>query len=396
MLRTFFQRPIRSGLLFIAAMFAAGCTSGGGKGITYEKNYKGTYETGTTLLASTVNFTLSWNESNGVVTGTYQDDHFAKSGVSLSGTVANGAYSFTVVLKDVIEGVQSIEIGVASVGGVLEADIQGKDSSGATVFAAMNVALESFGNGGSGTSKPADVASFFSQVAGTYKWIAKRTGKADTTFTKGKEYSITITADKKVSVPKDDGTTFTFTYGEDAGDTFEAYDHEAYIIVTRDGVKVLVQHHFEGDKVSLSYEIGAGTDGSFWTFSDASENTSAGNMESLGTGDAVGEFTAIITSRSGSASDYRFDVGQELTFAIDEDGNVTGDFGTFEYDDTTFHHATVIQSGVEVHQMYWYSPSKTATVKDSFQVHLKEGTFSSITFTVDNNGVGTYHYAKLK
>lgn len=395
MLGRFISRPYAQ-VCALAATFLLtfACRSGGGSGqaFDFEKIYTGSYSV-SGLSAAAVNFTLSWNESNGLATGMYQDNFFAPNGQRLSGTASDELKTFRVPFSAPVQGVQTLVFTLASSEKGLIAMVQGLGPSGATVFAASNVPLESAGGGTGGNAKPEDEEGFFAQIAGSHEWVASRTGANDDTWTAGKTYKAVITRGGRVTLSTDAGTV-EFTYGE-PDDKFAATENEAHVIAVRETCAFLLQHQFASNEKFLSCSMGDPATGASWMFrSPVTSTRTKGALAALGAGDAVGEFTATFTKLEGEGTIYH-QQGSDVTFRISAEGDLQWQFSQFPYADDTFQLSIAAIDGVQEHHLYWYYPNKSIAEKTVHLV-LRNGVFTSIAYVSVSDGKTRYHYAELK
>lgn len=354
-------------LLALSVTFIGACSKGGGGGSLYSNVMTGTYETAASFMFTTqaVKFTISWNESSGVVTGVYQDDYFAPNGISIKGVASNGSTSFSVPLAAEKDGVATITFAISKQGEKNIASVKGLSSSGGITFADDDVELSGTASSGTGTGDPTSVAGFFESIAGEYNWFATRSGGSDDQWKAGKTYKVIITKDKKITLPSEKGD-IEIVYGSEASDTFESYDHESYIIATRGDCKFLVQFQEGDDEPFMSCRKGNQTNSPFWKFTKE-EGASTGVLAEQGLGGAVGDYAWVVKSASPVGSpDIQFPVGTEFKFKVDADGNITSDFGDFPYD--TFSKIPVSSGGTTYYEGVWYSPSKTATNRKEFVI----------------------------
>lgn len=360
-----------------SALFFTACNKSGGKGVTYANSYTGAFESSASLrlLARTVNFTISWNESGASISGFYQDDYFAAAGVTVSGAITNGATSFVVNLPQELDGVATLDFVVTDSGNGTTASITGKDATGGTVFADNDVALEKKTSGSSGSGQATTVAEFFAKLAGEYDWVTSRSGGSDDQWNVGETYKVKITADKKITLPSNDGTV-EIVFGADGADVFESYDHEAYIIATRGDCKYLLQHQYEANETFLTCSKGSGVSAPFWKFG-AKGGTSTGVLAELGIGGAAGNHAWVVKSATaGHGTPY--DTGAELKFTISEDANITTDLGDFTYSEDTFGSHIVSDQGEEYKSATWYNPSRTAVPRKQITIEADANELKSV------------------
>lgn len=315
------------------------------------------------FLAQTVNFTISWNENNGTISGVYQDDHFATFGVTIFGSTSDTGTTFVVKLPDEVDGVAALEFVVTSTASGSIASVTGKSSSGATVFADSDIVLEKNSTGSSGSGDPTTVDGFFAALAGEHEWIAKRSGGTDDQWNAGETYKVTITADKKISLSSND-EPIEIVFGSETSDKFESYDHEAYIIAKRGECEWLLQHQYEAKETFLTCSKGNEVTSPFWKFS-AKGGTSTGVLANLGIGGAAGNHAWVVKVASeGHNSPYT--PGAEFKFTIDEDANITSDLGEFTYSKDNYSSMVSTSDGVSHTNATWTTPSKTAVPRKQF------------------------------
>lgn len=361
---------LRAILLAVSVAFFGACSSkdGSGSASAYSNVMTGSYETAASFnfLAQTVKFTISWNETNGTVTGTYQDDYFATTAIAVSGSLVNGAIAFSVPLAAEKDGVGTLDFSIIKTAEKSTATITGKSSAGTVVFADGNVELTPSATGSSGSSDPKLVAEFFTDIAGEYDWIATRSGGSDDQWSEGKSYKIKITAaDKKVVVPSEKGD-LEIVFGAEAADKFESYDHESYISAKRGDCLFFVQYQ-KGKDVFMSCRKGDGVSSPFWTFKKEG-GASTGTMSDLGIGGGVGNFAWVVLSAFPTDAAAPYTYGAEVRFMIDADGKITSDLGDFTYSEANFAKIPVASGGKQHFEATWYSPNKTDVPRKEFVI----------------------------
>lgn len=355
-------------IVLVGSLLTAGCKgSDGSSSVSYEHQFKGAYESTSTagaLTAQTVNFDIGWNEVDGKVDGFYQDDYFATTQVAVSGTVADGKVTFTFTLPAAKDGVSTIEFVITEAASGRLASITGKSSAGALIFADSDVALEKTG---SGTAAPQSADAFFELVAGEYEWVATRTGGSDAQWNEGETYKVTIGADKKISLPSNDGA-IEIVFGSETTDKFESYDHEAYIVAQRGDCEYRLQHQYEGKATFLVCAKGNEMSSPFWNFS-AKGGTSTGVLADLNIGGAAGDHAwVVISAGPAGLPNLLVSYGEEFKFKIDADANITSPVGDFTYADANFSQYPVSSDGKQHYNSTWYAPSKTAVPRKEFVV----------------------------
>lgn len=373
--------------------------SGASGEFTY--SYGGSYErgSGAALTATTVNFTLSWREDGGKITGLYRDDYFAELAVQVTGVVQNGMRIMTIVFAEEKDGIAKLSITTAAVEGDLGSSLSISNllalgSASNTVFEKNGLVMsKNTGGSGPGGSAGGNSGVFFSEVAGEYDFYAKNTNAVGnkTTWTHGNKYKIVITADGKVTIPTD-GEPKVYQFGTSAEDVYEKYDHEEYVIMhPEDGVKSLVQRHFEPKGMHISWEI---KDGAFWSFKETEAGPVPNIYTDSGLDYVVGTHTYKITFVSGeNATDYKTGDPVEVTLA--DDGKITGTFGeyTFVKGDSSAAESTV--NGKSQGNMTIYKPNSKTFPRWSLQLRFEDKKFAQVSAiyeeSLSNAGRKAYH-----
>ncbi len=391
------MKLLRVFLLALSVTLLGACSSkNGSDSIAYSNVMIGSYDTTASFnfLAQTVKFTISWNESNGTVTGTYQDDYFATAAVTISGKLENGTISFAVPLAAEKDGVASINFSITKTAEKSFASITGKSSAGTDVFADNDVELTPSATGSSGSGDPTSVAGFFESIAGEYDWIATRSGGADDQWTEGKSYKIKITAaDKKIVVPTEKGNV-EIIFGAEAADKFESYDHESYISAKRGACLFFVQYQ-KGRETFMSCRKGGDVNSPFWKFKKEG-GASTGVMADLGIGGGVGNFAWVVISASPTDAAAPYTYGAEVKFTINADGNITSDLGDFTYADANFAKLVVASDGKQHYKATWYSPNKTDVLRKEFTIEADDKELKSVQVKDYRTGNVTVSYYLAK
>lgn len=359
----------------------------------YQISYAGSFDappsSGMGLLDQSVNFTLSWNEADGKLSGVYQDDHFATSPAPMDGSVTDGVRTFTIVLPVPIDGVSLFVVtadkGAGEVNETLNISSLVAQGPGASVIFERNgiviTALKTGtgGGGGGGGGASGDAGAFFAAVAKEYEFNAKNTnGKGNgETWTHGKKYKVTIDADGTVTIATD-GEPKSGKFGSNPADKYDKYDHEEFAgIQLDDKTRIMVQNQFDPKNFFVNYEI---TDGAFWSFSEADAGELPSVLSNVGAGAAIGTFKGKISNTGGDAA-TDFKKGDAIEITVDGDGNVKGTFGEFKY----VENETYILSGTvtdakgkrDTLSVTWFSPNKTTYPQWSMKLDFENGKFKA-------------------
>ncbi len=375
------------------------CGSGDDDGgsVDYAYSYAGTFDSpddaGANLLANTVHFTLSWDEANNEISGEYRDDHFAESVGSVSGSVsADGIRTFNVTLPSAVNGVIAFIITTDKVTGTLSDTINlsklaAQGPGGVIVFEQAGVTITAL-KVTPASPQPVpegDAGVFFSAIAKDYDYFAKNTtGQGDgTPWTHGKKYTISVGKDGKITLPTN-GDPLLLTFGSNAADKYEKYDHEDYATLqVADKTQVLAQRVTSTGKVFFTHQIHGGQ---FWAFQEDDPGALPGKWDTLGVGFVGGAFKHKVTATT-PANEAENKLGTAVEIVIGADGNVTGTFGEFKYVENETYLQQGKQGDVEFADVKYYRPDMKTFPRSILDMHFenKKWVKGSVTYSVQEN-----------
>jgi hypothetical protein len=223
------------------------------------------------------------------------------------------------------------------------------------------------GTSGSGGEEPSalagPVAKFFETAAGEYALKAvDSNATGDGTWVNGSEYKVTVTKSGEISWPSAKEPV-AVAYDEAKGDTFEAFSHEEYVTIERDGFRVLLQTvPSKSDTIFLTWtKLPVTIPTVAWRFDDKGPTGSEGPLGAEGLGKAVGTFTGKVKYLNPAQGGTAAAVGDAVSVTIAINGSVTAStFGTFAYKEgETSFVQTSSDSGISK-TIKWKKPSSSA------------------------------------
>lgn len=255
-------------MITIASAFVSGCGKPVNSYVSYEYVYSGAYTGNGTAnaLGTTISFVVRWNETDGEITGEYQDNYFAENAAPVRGSVLDGMRQFTVELYQRRSGATKIRFATEALVDkpsevLMLPNMAAFNESGETVIAQTKVMTIA---GGGFIAPEGEAANFFASIAGIHEFFAKVIDPAHdkTDWVHGKSYAITVQASGFVSLDSEKGLRH-YAYGVHGG-TYERKEVEEFIsLSTPTGIALLIQRQFNASRLLFLWQNSNGVSWSF-------------------------------------------------------------------------------------------------------------------------------------